>query len=319
MQILADLYGYSFRKVTELTVRGLRSIGYRYINVVSLWLPLNMVSRASLVVGDTVIAIRLASRLGVPKTYWVDSPLEVTGEEARMLSDSDCLYTTLPHWCRYYNKAGLRCSGYIPRPIDVDTAERALSASCRDLHEKFGSYVVNVASDHVIAPPRRPRKGLDLFDAVCENLKSKQIKCVAVSNWSLRNAATIRAGSLSEYELLRLIKCAKLFLFTSRSEGFGMPPVEAMAVKQLVVVPNTPVFSHVIGVKYDYEAEIRELIPEVGGFYVGWDYSVESILDAVDYALGLPPEEREAIVEKSYLASKAYSPVSIALALSEVI
>jgi glycosyltransferase involved in cell wall biosynthesis len=318
IQLITDLLGYSFRKVTQLTQKGFFQIGYRVVNVVNLWLPLNLVPTKSIVIGDTVLALRQAAFLkSIEKVYWVDSPLEVNSNDAKLLNESDCLYTTLPYWCRYYSKQGLRCSGYIPRPIDAEVAEKVLEAGCRDLQQRYGDYIINVAMDHVFRPPKRPRKGLDLFDAVCERLRG--IKCVAVTNWSLRNAVVIRTGSLSEFELLRLIRCAKLFLYTSRSEGFGIPPIEAMAVKQLVVISNAPIFDHVVGVKYDYTEQIVEYMPEVGRNYIGWDYRVEDILDVVDYALSLPIEEREKIAEKAYLASKAYTPLRIALALSEVI
>jgi glycosyltransferase involved in cell wall biosynthesis len=319
IQLLADLIGYSFRKVSQLTSKGFFQIGYRVVNVANLWFPINLLFTKSIVIGDTVLALRQASFLSIEKVYWVDSPLEVNPNDAKLLNESDCLYTTLPYWCRYYSKQGLRCSGYIPRPIDAEVAEKILNADCRDLQQKYGDYVINVAMDHMFRPPKRPRKGLDLFDAVCERLKQRGIRCVIVTNWSLRNAYTIRSGSLNEYELLRLIRCAKLFLYTSRSEGFGIPPVEAMAVKQLVVLPNTPIFNHIIGIKYDYTEQIVEYMPEVGRNYIGWDYRVEDILDAVDYALNLPIEEREKMVEKAYLAGKAYSPLRIALALNEVI
>jgi len=319
IQVLADLLGYSFRKVTQLTVKGFSQVGYKVINVVNLWTPLNLAHTRSIVIGDTVIALRQASHIrSIEKVYWVDSPLEINPNDARLLSENDCLYTTLPYWCMYYNKVGLRCNGYIPRPIDVDTAEKVLEADCRDLQQKYGNYVINVAMDQSLRPPKRPRKGLDLYDQVCEQLKQRGIRCVAVTNWSLKNAVTIKSGSLNEFELLRLIKCAKLFLYTSRSEGFGMPPVEAMAVKQLVVTSNAPAFEHVIGIKYDYVEEIVEFMPEIGRNYIGWDYRVKDILDAVDYALSLSNEEREKMVEKAYTASKQYAPLRIALALSEV-
>jgi glycosyltransferase involved in cell wall biosynthesis len=319
IQILADLLGYSFRKVVTLTTKGFSQIGYKVINVVNLWLSLNIVNTRSIVIGDTVIALqRVAHIKSIEKVYWVDSPLEVNPNDAKLLSGNDCLYTTLPYWCRYYSKQGLRCSGYIPRPIDVEVAEKVLNSDCRDLQARYGDYIVNIGNDQIFRPPRRPRKGLDLFDQVCGYLKRRGFRCVIVTNWSLRNVYTIRSGSLNEYELLRLIRCAKLFLYTSRSEGFGIPPIEAMAVKQLVVLPNIPIFDHVIGVKYDYVEQIVEYMPEVGRSYIGWDYRVKDVLDAVDYALSLSSDERASIVEKAYLASKAYLPLRIALALSEV-
>jgi hypothetical protein len=320
IQLLADLLGFSFRKVTRLTSKGFFQVGYRIVNVVNLWFPINLALTKSIVIGDTVLALQRASFLrSIEKVYWVDSPLELSPSDAKLLGENDCLYTTLPYWCRYYSKQGLRCNGYIPRPIDIDTAEIALKADCEDLQQRYGDYVINIAMDHMFKPPKRPRKGLDLYDQVCEKLRQRGIRCVAVTNWSLRNAYTIRSGSLNEYELLHLIRCAKLFLYTSRSEGFGIPPIEAMAVKQLAVLPNIPIFDHIIGIKYDYTEQFVEYMPEVGRNYIGWDYRAKDILDAVDYALSLPNEEREKMVEKAYLASKAYSPLRIALALNEVI
>ena len=60
-----------------------------------------------------------------------------------------------------------------------------------------------------------------------------------------------------------------------------------MAVKQLVVVSNAPCFEHVISIKYDYAEEVVEYLPEARRNYVGWDYRVKDVLDAVDYALSL--------------------------------
>jgi glycosyltransferase involved in cell wall biosynthesis len=319
IQLLTDWLGYSFRKVTQLAVKGFQSIGYKTINVVNLWFPLGLVNTKTIVIGDTVFSLRLASRFSaLEKVYWVDSPLEINAGDARLLSSGDCLYATLPYWCRYYNKIGLRCSGYIPRPVDAEIAESVINADCRDLQQKYGDYIVTVGAEPVVMPPKKPRKGLDIFDAVCEQLKQRSVKCVAVTNKPLKNAVVIRFGSLSEYELLRLVKCAKLFLYTSRSEGFGMPPVEAMAVKQLVVASNAPCFEHVIGIKYDYAEEVVEYLPEAGRSYIGWDYRARDVLDAVDYALSLSYDEREKIVEKAYFASKAYTPMRVAYALNEV-
>jgi len=319
IQILVDWLGYSFRKVSMLTVKGFHDIGYRVFNVVNYWFPLAIQQGTkSIVIGDTITAFANASRFKMKKIYWVDSPLEITNREINAMDENSCLYTASSWWCRYYNKIGLRCDGYIPRPIDVEVAESVLNVDCSDLISKYGDYIVTVASDQTFIPPKKPRKGLDLFDAVCERLGAKGVRCIAVTNWRLRNSIVVRSGSLDEYNLLKLVKCAKLFLYTSRSEGFGLPPIEAMAVKQLVVVSNAPIYDHVIGIKFDYEDEIQVYMPEAGRRYIGWDIKVENVVDAVDYALSLSDEEREKIVEKAYISSKAYTPLKVALALNEV-
>ncbi|MCC6056162.1 MAG: hypothetical protein LM583_05750, partial [Desulfurococcaceae archaeon] len=92
IQLLTDWLGYSFRKVTQLAVKGFQSIGYRAINVVNLWFPLGLVNTKTIVIGDTVFSLRLASRFNaLEKVYWVDSPLEINAGDARLLGSGDCL------------------------------------------------------------------------------------------------------------------------------------------------------------------------------------------------------------------------------------
>ena len=61
IQLLADWLGYSFRKVTQLTAKGFFQIGYKLVNVINLWLPLNIANAKSVVIGDTVLALEVVS------------------------------------------------------------------------------------------------------------------------------------------------------------------------------------------------------------------------------------------------------------------
>jgi glycosyltransferase involved in cell wall biosynthesis len=59
--------------------------------------------------------------------------------------------------------------------------------------------------------------------------------------------AVVFHGFLSRPHLIALIKRARLFLFTSRYEGFGLPPLEAMAAGVPVVSSNAASLPEVLG------------------------------------------------------------------------
>ncbi len=54
-------------------------------------------------------------------------------------------------------------------------------------------------------------------------------------------------GYVTDEELLALVRCAGCMIFTSRYEGFGIPPAEAMATGTPVVVSNTSSLPEVAG------------------------------------------------------------------------
>lgn len=53
--------------------------------------------------------------------------------------------------------------------------------------------------------------------------------------------------SPSDEKILCLYKYAKVFLFPSLYEGFGLPPLEAMAIGTPVLVSNIPVLKEICG------------------------------------------------------------------------
>jgi len=329
MLLIYDEFGYSFKKIARLVEDGLHSIGYTVVQKVgghtAISIPKNY---KSIIMTDIILAVRWGwIRRFLPFTdklcLWCDTPLslEHIANEVDFINENTCNYVVLPYFYYVFRKYGIRVDGYIPRPIDVDTANKVYeSASCDDLIKKYGEYVITVGGDQVIAPPKLPRKGLDMYDRLCEWLKSKYgLNCLAVSNWIFfKNVHRIPFGSLSEYELMRLIKCAKLFVWCSRAEGFGMPPLEAMAVGQLVVASNNPTNELIRGVKFDYTSVVKVYMPEIGYYYYAYDYRFEDLKDAVDYALSLPEDERYRITREAREAAKLYHPRYVSQLLVEV-
>lgn len=319
MILMYDELGYSFRKVTRLVAEGLRENGYRIVHLAgarwTLYIPKTM---KTILIGDTILSKKLGWIDRIARTIkpvlWCDTPIEL--EELLPFNYDVCNYVTLPNQVKLYSRVGIKVHGWIPRPVDFKLA-RSISSDCRDLREKYGDYIVTVGGDQVLLPPRVPRKGLDMYDKLCEKL-SGRVRCVAVSNWFFRHVHKIQIGSLSEVDLFRLIKCAKLFVWPSRAEGFGMPPIEAMAVGQVVVASNAPFNELVYGVKFDYSDVRRVFMPEVGRYYYAHDYELDDLYEAVDYALSLDEDTRAKIAEEAMRRASLLDKRLVAEALVEV-
>jgi len=316
----ADLIGFSFRKIASLLERGFRSVGYRDVKILNMWNPLSYARDFKIILlGDTILMTKAGflerARVMADKiVFWGDTPLSLEHLDAKKLDDA-CVYTTLPHQIKLYAEHGVKVYGYIPRPVDVDTAVAVRNEDCRDLHSKYGEYIITVGSDQIIYPPKIPRKGMDMYDLLCEKLKN--VRCIAVSNWRFKNVISIKSGSLPEKDLLKLIKCSKLFVWTSRAEGFGMPPVEAMAVGTPVVSSDAPFNEHIIGVKFSYDTIEKVFMPELNMYYYAYDYSPLALREAVVYALSMSEDERSEIVSQGIELAKYYHPMRISIWLGD--
>jgi len=329
MLIIYDDFGFSFKKITTLIENGLKEIGYKFVHKVgghsAIYIPKNY---KSIIMTDIILAVKWGwvsryLQFTDKLVLWCDTPLSLEHivNQIELINENTCNYVVLPYFYKVYRKYGIRVDGYIPRPIDVDTASKVCNeAKCNDLRKQYGDYVITVAGDQILIPPKKPRKGLDMYDKLCEYLKSKyRINCVAVSNWIyFKNVHRIKFGSLSEYELFRLIKCAKLFVWTSRAEGFGLPPLEAMAVGQLVVSSNNPTNELIHGIKFRYDTVEKVFMPEIQCYYYAFEYKFEDLKEAVDYALNIDEDERLKITNEARELAKLYHPRYISQLLVEV-
>ncbi|MEM4847116.1 MAG: glycosyltransferase [Thermosphaera sp.] len=327
--VFYDGLGYSFTKSAYLLIKGFKKLGYEGVLSAS-FRSLIAYSYASRVVliWDTVLFSRFKTRFryivkpGVKVVAWLDSPGTVSMLNPGAFDDV-CFVTCHPYWYREYANAGIRVHGWVPRPVDYDTATHVSSVErevlCRDLWSTYGRYVFTVGTDIVVGGSNPPRKGFDAYDKMCSELSSRGVKCLFAGYYPVKHAIRVAGlGGLSEYELMKLMRCSEVFVWASRSEGFGMPPVEAMSVGSIVVSSNAPFNSLITGIKFDYSEEKEVFAPSAGMYFKIFDYDVKNLAEAVDYALSMSEGEKEELRIKSSKARELYREDYVAYALLRV-
>ncbi|QLG48918.1 glycosyltransferase family 4 protein [Natrinema halophilum] len=176
-------------------------------------------------------------------------------------------------------------------PVDDSTVSRLRAEY--DLPEQFLLYVGR----------RGGYKNFDtLLEAYADWEYAEDVSLVCVGGgekWSNAEAETIRQANLEEStqlitwvddnELRSFYTAATAFVYPSRYEGFGIPPLEAMQCETPVVASNVSAIPEVVGeagtyVDPDDPADIRRALSEV-------------ILD---------PEYRELLVERGLRQAKAF-------------
>lgn len=125
-----------------------------------------------------------------------------------------------------------------PEKIEVvynAVSNEFMKFSNENFENSYGDYILTVAS---LLSPRKNLCGLiDAFERMNESELKLVIVGEKVKNFSDKKALDkiklneniVLTGFVKDKELLGLYKNAKLFVFPSLYEGFGIPPLEAMA------------------------------------------------------------------------------------------
>ncbi len=159
-----------------------------------------------------------------------------------------------------------------------------------------------------------PRKNLNNLIQAYLKLDNKNIKLVLIGqkhtsfakiDFKIPNERAndiIFTGYVSDNELLRYYKNAKLFVFPSLEEGFGIPPLEAMQCGCPVAVSNTSCMPEICGdgALYFDPKSINEIKNQISNLLT-------------DYSL------KENLIEKGKLRAKKFSWSNSSNLLNELI
>lgn len=151
--------------------------------------------------------------------------------------------------------------GLDPSRIDVIPlgVSPAFSPDHRDvdwLRHRFGVAGPVVLSVGTPEPRKNLTGTLAVFDAVRQEAPEATLLLVGGDGWRTEDLDShidradghiVRTGRLEFAELVRTYASADCFLFPSLREGFGLPPLEAMASGLPVVCSNRPSLPEVVG------------------------------------------------------------------------
>ena len=151
--------------------------------------------------------------------------------------------------------------GIDPERIDVIHlgVSPAFSPALRDaewLRARYGVAGPIVLSVGTPEPRKNLAGTLAVFERVLQEIPEATLLLVGGAGWRSEDldarlaragASVIRAGRLSFEDLTRTYASADCFLFPSLREGFGFPPLEAMASGLPVVCSNRPSLPEVVG------------------------------------------------------------------------
>lgn len=177
--------------------------------------------------------------------------------------------------------------------------------------DPFFSAAGDAVGDYILyAGTIEPRKGIDLLVAAWSSLPEPRPRLVlcGAEGWRVRLPPNVeRVGYVDRTRLRELYRRAVLFVYPSRYEGFGMPPLEAMACGAPVIATRTgaiPDFAGDAAVLVepgDGEAlraamaqllrdaqlryELKQLGPQQAQRY-RWDASAETMTDLLTEAAG---------------------------------
>lgn len=142
----------------------------------------------------------------------------------------------------------------------------------------------------------KPHKNVALLMEAWARIETNQTLVIA-GHWDERYALVIKnqganvkiIRNVDEVDLPALYGGAMLFVFPSQYEGFGLPPLEAMACGTPVACSNIP--------------SLREVIGDAGIFF---DLNVDAMQKALEYLLN-NPGLREELRERGFTRATQFS------------
>jgi len=146
------------------------------------------------------------------------------------------------------------------------------------------------------------RKNLLLVDEITREFNVRD-KTIIVGNMGNPDYRTFGLTEEQKYELYAR---AKFFLALSKSEGFGIPPIEAMSVGTVPIYLNAHGYKeNLVGLPIDPIDEYTECVDKEHCFRI-WELSKHELRYEIQHALTMSREEYEDLSEKVKIKSKEY-------------
>jgi len=146
------------------------------------------------------------------------------------------------------------------------------------------------------------RKNLLLVDSITRQFGVRN-KTIIVGNLGNPDYSTF---SLTEEQKYTLYARAKFFLALSKSEGFGLPPIEAMAVGVVPIYLNAHGYKeNLIGLPIE-PIETDILCTDEDHCFKIWEFSKRELEYEIQHALTMSKDEYEDLSEKAKIKSKEY-------------
>lgn len=146
------------------------------------------------------------------------------------------------------------------------------------------------------------RKNLTLIDEITREFNVRD-KTIIVGNMGNPDYKTFGLTEEQKYELYAR---AKFFLALSKSEGFGIPPIEAMAVGTVPIYINAHGYKeNLIGLPIDPIDEYTECVDDDHCFKI-WELSKSELRYEIEHALTISKDEYEDLSEKVKIKSREY-------------
>ena len=146
------------------------------------------------------------------------------------------------------------------------------------------------------------RKNLTLVDEITREFGVRD-KTIIVGNMGNPDFHTF---SLTEETKYSLYARAKFFLALSKSEGFGIPPIEAMALGVVPIFLNAHGYKeNLVGLPIDPIDEYTLCVDNQHCFRV-WELSKHELRYEIQHALTMGKEEYEDLSEKVKIKSREY-------------
>jgi alpha-1,3-rhamnosyl/mannosyltransferase len=156
------------------------------------------------------------------------------------------------------DRLGLPPEQVVATPFGIDPRFRPVEVERDWLRRRFGlerSYVLSVGT---VEPRKNLPATLRAFGLAAGRVPEHDLVVVGGAGWGsgagpIGEAARtlprtpVFTGFVSDDELVRLYSAASCFVFPSLAEGFGFPPLEAMACGAPVVASDRPALPEVIG------------------------------------------------------------------------